>query len=368
MPAQLPEKLPLVWEKDLGSPSHAGIAVDAKHCLIAGRDPLDQFDVFSSLNPETGETQWEVFLPAVGNLDYGNSSRSTPVLGEKYAWFQGAYGDCVCVELETGLIRWQRNVILEYGPKRQLVWGLCSSPLVWKGQLILNPGGAASSVIALQANSGELNWKTPGNDFGYGSFIIAAINQQDQVIGHDKTTLGGWDPLTGKRLWSVTPEEQDDFNVPTPIFHQGKLIVATENNGTRIYTFDQQGKIVPKPIATQKALAPETITPVVAGNRLLGISKGTLYCLEFPSLKILREAEEPAFDSHATLITDNRRVLITAAGELFLIDATAGDCRVLSRQQIFERGTELHSHPAIINNRLFIRGNNRLKCFALGAE
>ena len=368
MPAKLPGKLPLVWEKDLGSPSHAGLAVNEKHCLIAGRDPLDQFDVFSSLDPVTGETQWEVFIPAVGNLDYGNSSRSTPVLGKKYAWFQGAYGDCVCVELETGLIRWQQNVISKYGPKRQLVWGLCSSPLVWKGQLILNPGGAASSLVSLQANSGELNWKTPGNDFAYGSFIIATVNQQEQIIGHDKTTLGGWESLTGKRLWSLTPEEQDDFNVPTPIFYQGKLIVATENNGTRVYAFDQHHKIIARPIATQKALAPETITPVVAGNRLLGISNGTLYCLEFPSLKILWEAEEPAFDSHATLITDNKRVLITAAGELFLIDATANNYKVISHQQIFEPGTELHSHPAVLNNHLFIRGNNRLKCFVLGIE
>jgi len=365
LPAKLPGKLPLAWEKDLGSSSHAGIAVNEKHCLIAGRDLLDQFDFFSSLNPATGELQWEVILPAVGNLDYGNASRSTPVLGEKYAWFQGAYGDCVCVELETGLIHWQQNVISKYGPNRQLVWGLCSSPLVWKGQLILNPGGAESSLVSLQANSGTLNWKTPGNDFGYGSFIIATINDREQIIGHDKTTLGGWEPITGKRLWSLTPKEQDDFNVPTPIFHQRKLIVATENNGTRIYAFDQQGKIISEPLATQEDLVPETITPVIAGDRLLGVSNGTLYCLEFPSLKILWEADEPAFDSHASLITDNRQVLITAAGGLFLVDATASNYKLISHQQIFEPGTELHSHPAIIYNRLFIRGGNRLKCFAL---
>ncbi len=309
--------------------------------------------------------RWEVFLPAVGNLDYGNASRSTPVLGEKSGWFQGAYGDCVCVELETGLIRWQQNVISKFGPNRQLVWGLCSSPLVWKGQLILNPGGAKSSLVSLQADSGTLNWKTPGNDFGYGSFIVATINNREQIIGHDKTTLGGWDLITGKRLWSVTPKERDDFNVPTPIFHQGKLIVATENNGTRIYAFDQQGKIIPGPLATQEDLAPEAITPVVAGNRLLGVSNGTLYCLELPSLKVLWEANEPAFDSHATLITDNKRVLITADGELFLIDATASNYKLISHQQIFEPKVELHSHPAIINNRLFIRGGNRLKCFVL---
>ncbi len=368
MPAKLPEKLLLLWERDLGGASHAGIAVNEKHCLIASRDLLDQFDVFSSLNPDTGDTQWEIFHPAVGNLDYGNSSRSTPVLSEKYAWFQGAYGDCLCVELKTGLVRWQQNVISAYGPDRQLVWGLCSSPLIWKGQLILNPGGVESSLISLQAASGNLNWKTPGNDFGYGSFIVATINKREQIIGHDKTTLGGWDPVTGKRLWSLTPKEQDDFNVPTPIFYQGKLIVATENNGTRIYGFDQQGIIVPEPITIQEELAPETVTPVVAGNRLLGTTAGTLYCLTLPDLKILWQASEPAFDSHASLITDDKRVLLTADGELFLVDATANSYKLLAHQQIFEPATQIHSHPAISNERLFIRAGNQLKCFSLQAK
>ncbi len=365
LPLKLPDELPLLWEMDLGSPTHAGIAVNAKHCLITGRDPLDQFDHFLSVDPQTGQRQWEIFLPAIGNLDYGNASRSTPFLGEKFAWFQGAYGDCVCVELKTGTIHWQQNVISKYGPDRQLVWGLCSSPLIWKGQLFVNPGGAGSSLVSLNANTGTLNWKTPGNDFGYGSFIIASINKQQQIIGHDKTTLGGWDPATGKRLWSLTPEEKDDFNVPTPLFHRGRLIVATENNGTRVYGFDQQGKIIPEAIATQKELAPETITPVIAADRLLGISNGTLYCLKFPSLKIDWEANEPAFDSHATLITDDKRVLIAANGELFLIDATADYYKRISHQQIFEPGTPLHSHPAIQKNRLFIRGGNLMKCFKL---
>lgn len=355
----------MVWEKKLNGVSHAGLAVNPRHCLIADRDPLDQFDVFTSLNPETGKLRWKIIHPAVGDLDYGNSSRSTPVLGHKYAWFQGAFGDCHCVELETGLVRWQQNVISAYGPQRKLIWGLCSSPILLGNQLILNPGGAASSLIALKAESGNLSWQSAGNDFGYGSLLVAKLGGRLQVVGHDKTTLGGWDAQTGTRIWSLVPKEKDDFNVPTPIIFEGKLIVATENNGTRMYAFDQQGKILPEPISYQPDLIPETISPVVAGNRLLGISRGTLYCLELPSLKIIWEASELAFDAHASLITDNKRLLIAADGELFLVDAQADHYHLVSHQELFEPGTPLYSHPAIMKNRLYIRGGGRLKCFAL---
>jgi hypothetical protein len=36
------------------------------------------------------------------------------------------------------------------------------------------------------------------------------------------------------RLWRLVPAFDGDFNVPTPIAVDGKLLVSTENNGTRL--------------------------------------------------------------------------------------------------------------------------------------
>ena len=44
---------------------------------------------------------------------------------------------------------------------------------------------------------------------------------------------GGWDARTGRRLWTLVPPHSGDFNVPTPLVHEGRLMVATENNGAR---------------------------------------------------------------------------------------------------------------------------------------
>ena len=84
-----------------------------------------------------------------------------------------------------------------------------------------------------------------------------------QVIGHDAVSLGGWEPVTGKRLWTLLPEKPNDFNVPTPIALDDKLLVSTENNGTRLYEFDDNGLLKPKPVAVNRKLAPDTHTPIV---------------------------------------------------------------------------------------------------------
>src|SRR5207302_1673345 len=83
--------------------------------------------------------------------------------------------------------------------------------------------------------------------------IAATIRGQVQVIGHDAVSLGGWEPATGKRLWTLLPEKPNDFNVPTPIALDDKLLVSTENNGTRLYEFDDNGLLKPKPIAVNRS-------------------------------------------------------------------------------------------------------------------
>src|SRR5207253_2778936 len=122
-------------------------------------------------------------------------------------------------------------------------------------------------VVGLDAKTGKVLWKAGGRPAGYGSFVAAAVGGKSQVVGHDRDSLCGWDPGTGKRLWRLLPERAGDFNVPTPVPVGDQLLVTTENNGTRLYAF-ADGKIVPKPVAVNRKLAPDTHTPVVTAGRV----------------------------------------------------------------------------------------------------
>ncbi|HBN75207.1 MAG TPA: hypothetical protein DD473_05205 [Planctomycetaceae bacterium] len=365
LPVPPEEGLPLKWEVPLQGEPNAGIAVADGRVFVADRDFLNQFDRFVCLSADSGELIWQMIVPAIGDLDYGNSSRSTPLVQEDSVWFQSAFGNVYCCRVKDGQLMWQSNAISQYGAGRELVWGLCSSPLLADGKLILNPGGPKSSLVALNAQTGELRWSTPGNDYGYGSFIAARIGSQNVVIGHDKTTLGAWDVATGNRLWSVTPEESEDFNVPTPLIDGNHVIVATENNGCRVYKMQDLETGPPELIGRQPLLNPETSTPLLVRGMLYGVSEGMLYCLKVPSLEIVWKKTATAFHSHASLMSDGERIYLVADGELFVFKAASDRYQELGHQELYRPGTPIYSHPAVYKNHLFTIGKNQLRCFDL---
>ncbi len=102
-------------------------------------------------------------------------------------------------------------------------------------KLIINPGAPDASLAALDRKTGKVLWKSAGKPHAYASFVLHGEGASRQIIGYDRESLGGWDPTTGKRRWTITPITPKDFNVPTPIVAGNDLLVSTENNGTRRY-------------------------------------------------------------------------------------------------------------------------------------
>jgi outer membrane protein assembly factor BamB len=366
LPSSLPNEPKILWSKPCVARGLGGLAATDAVVIVSDREFNNTADAFRCLDAANGNELWSVVSPAEGNLDFGNSPRATPLIQGEFVYLAGAFGEVQCVKLASGEPVWQFDMSAEFEPPAELPWGYCASPLIVDGKLILNPGTKDASLVALDAVSGKLLWQSPGDAPGYGSFIVGAFGGRRQIVGHDKHSLGGWDPATGKRLWRVAPHHPNDFNVPTPIAVDGQLAVCTENNGTRLFRFRDDGTIVPDPVATNEDVAPDTHTPVVVGNRLFGISSA-LYCLDLKNgLKPLWQSDDDAFGVHAAVIASPDRILaLTLDGELLLIDAKSDGCRFLGRTKIFTDDNGVYSHPALVGNRLYVRGTSQLVCIEL---
>jgi len=346
--------------------AHAGVAATSQYVVVGDRGIDDSTDLFRCFDTASGAPLWMVEYPATGDLDYGNSPRATPLIWGKTVYLFGAFGDLRAVDLATGLVLWLTNLRHDFGVTRPLVWGTCSSPLVVDGRLIVNPGAADASIAALDPNTGEVLWQTPGAAAGYGSLIEATLGGVQQIVGHDRVSLGGWDLKTGQRRWQLVPPNRNDFNVPTPIAVDGKLLVVTENNGARLYAFDGRGRINPRPVAVNEDLAPDTSTPVVVGRRVFGCW-GELFCLDLDNgLKAHWTARDDAFSDYVAIIAGPDRVLlVTLAGQALLISATGDKYQEISRMTVFADGSESYSHPAIVGRRMVVRGSDTLWCLDL---
>jgi outer membrane protein assembly factor BamB len=270
--------------------------------------------------------------------------------------------------LKTGKALWALNVRDEFDAKDERKWGVCDSPLVADGKLIVAPGSKDAALVALDPKTGKPVWKAPGKPTGYGSFIAAKLGGTLQIVGYDTETLGGWDAKTGKRLWALKPDRGGDFNVPTPTVVGDRLLVATENNGTRLFAFKADGTIEPKPVAINKKLAPDTHTPVVAGDRVFGVWN-RLYCLNLKDgLKELYDEAGTAFSGYcAAVATDARVLIVSKAGELILLDATAKEYTELGRLAVFGKDEKgVYAHPALVGTRVYVRGSGAVVCIDLG--
>jgi outer membrane protein assembly factor BamB len=375
LPDSLPPEPVVNWQVPLVRSGLGGIAATDRYVVLGDRDGLDYYDVWRCFEASSGKPLWEVKTLAIGALDYGNSPRTTPLLARKRvdgrvvpdsgrAFLLGAFGDLLCVDLATGTTVWQKNLHTEFSPGDERPWGYCGSPLLIDNRLIVNPGAAEASLVAFDPETGEVLWKAPGRNVGYGSFTAATLGGRCQIVGHDATTLGGWDVQNGARLWTLTPPIEGDFNVPTPLAVNGRLLVATENNGVRLYAFDGDGRIKNQPVAQHQKLKPDMSTPVVAGQRLFCVDD-FLYCLDLSQrLREVSRLRDAALGDYAALFSDGKRVLIVGSGELLLVHA-AQPTRIVSRWRAFRQDVEIYSHAAIDGGRLYVRGENELKCITL---
>ena len=369
VPNSLPSPLTPLWTRPLTGAGLAGLAVADNRVVLADKSDDAKQDVFRCLDAASGRELWTLTYPAPEKMDYGNAPRATPVIHNGLVYLLGAFGHLHCVRLDKGEVIWKRDFVKDFGGTVP-DWGFCSSPLAVDKMLIINPGGPTASIVALDLVPGETVWETPGDKAAYGALILATLGACRQIVGYDETSVGGWRPESGERLWRLVPPEEGEYNVPTPVVVGGKLFLATEMNCARLYGFDAQGCILPKPVATNEDFYPDMISPVLAENLVLGGS-GSLMCLDINrGLEIAWESEDEHYCEYFTAITGNGRILITSIdGWLHLLETDAHKHHVISRINLFpglsEQPRQPWSHPALVGNLYFIRNQARAYCFQL---
>jgi outer membrane protein assembly factor BamB len=371
LPDSLPATLNVLWTHPLLRPGMGGLAATDRHVFVGDRDAANRADVFRCLDAATGEELWSITQPSLGQLDYDNLPRATPLLFQDKVYFFGAFGDLICAEAETGRVVWRTNVRLKFLALDKLPWGTCSSPLLVDDAIIVNPGAPTASIAALDATTGETRWQTPGEPQGYGSLIVATLGGVRQIVGHTQSTLCGWEADAGKLLWSLKPRTDGDFNVPTPIVVGEMLLAATENNGGRLFRFQEGGKIDPEHVAVSAKLNPQMSTPIAVGQRIFCVNR-RLDCFDAANeLETTWTSRDRVFcEFGAAIASDNRLLVQGRGGELVLIDVANNVPSIISRAATTANkaaaSAELLTFPALVGTRLFVRGESEVLCIELG--
>lgn len=352
---------PLLWKVEHLGSGYSTPAVVGERLYLQSDDSEREF--VKCLATSDGSQIWSTPLGKVAPNQGPQypGTRSTPTVDGKLLYALGSDGDLACVETETGVIRWQRNLRSDFGGKPGK-WAYSESPLIDGDALICAPGGSKATMVALNKNTGDLIWKCEipgGEEAAYASAIVHEIQGIRQYIQFLQNGLVGVEAKNGKFLWRYDKTAQSSpANIPTPIAHGSHVYSASARGGGGLIEleFNDDGVDV-RPIYSGPKLPTSIGGAVRVGEHLYGTTGQALLCVEFLTGEILWEERSVAPGS--LCFADGHLYIHGENGDIGLVKATPDGYQEKGRftpagQPDRGRG-RAWTYPVIANGRLYIR-------------
>jgi hypothetical protein len=184
------------------------------------------------LDKGTGRILWErtafTGLPKTKRHMKASQANSTPVTdGTRVVALFGSIGMLAAWDV-NGKPLWTVDLgVLDSGwfldPAYQ--WGHASSPIIYRDTVILQADVQKSSFLAAyRLDNGEQVWRTARDEIStWGTPTVVRAGSTDVLVTNGPT-IRGYDPATGKLLWTLGPNSE--IAVATPVGGDGLVFVT----------------------------------------------------------------------------------------------------------------------------------------------
>lgn len=390
-----PEKGPrLVWELEKGEGYTTPAMAEGRLILFHRWDGEERIEC---RDPETGKAQWTVKYPVAYRDQYGysNGPRGSPVIDGPRVYTLGVKSMLSCVELASGKLLWQRDLMEAYQVPSYF-FGSGSSPLIYQDLVIVNVGGGEpmtaddrpnedrETVVAFDKFTGEARW-TARSAWGasYASPLAASFHGKDRLLvftgGKSRPPTGGLlliDPATGQVLnrfpWRA--EKYESVNATTPVVSGNRVFITeTYRLGGVCLEVTPEDKF--KEVWRAPDFAVHWSAPVLHEGHLYGFHGerepfAELVCYDWETGKEcwrdpLRWEEvfgERTFINSpfrgSLLHVDGRFLCLGEGGSLLWLDLDPKGFKISQRTQLFH-ATQTWSTPAIHRGLVYISQHYR---------
>jgi outer membrane protein assembly factor BamB len=359
----------LLWQvNDLGDGYSTPVVVGNRIYLMSNRGMDNEF--VQALSAQDGKVIWTTRVGNVGNPDQNPNypkARSTPTVDGDLLYALGSDGDLACLEVKTGKIRWLKNLRKEFGGQPG-EWAYAESPLVDGDAVVVTPGGAQTTMAALNKKTGAAIWKSaiPGGDpAGYASAIVVQAAGRKQYVQFLSKGIVGVDAKTGQFLWRYSEAAKGPAQYFTPIAKGDYVYGGALSVGGGLVRLKSDGNsVAAEQVYFIRGLPNGPGGAVVVGDHIYGTEVAqSLLAAEFTTGKVKWQKENwgrasiAAADGHLYLHEIEK-------GELVLVEATTEGYREKGRftppsppakkkEGQFSEGSL--SYPVIANGTLYIR-------------
>jgi len=350
------------WKVPL-SPSYSGPLVKGDKIFVT--ETVDKrWEQVSALDKKTGKVLWQkkwegsIKVPFFAKAN-GDWIRSTPAIDDKSIYVLGIRDVLVCLDIESGKIRWKKDFAKDFQTKNPDFGAVCS-PLVDGNFLYLQAGNC---VTKLDKKTGSVIWQAMKNGSGMmssGSFsspIIAQLAGQRQLIVQGRNELAGINLETGKVLWKQNIPTFRGMNIQTPVVYNEGLFVSSYGGKSLFLDVKKKQEQFTVNQRWKNRAQGYMASPVVVGNHLYTHLRNQRFaCYD------LKTGEEKwrskTTGKYASLVTDGKRVLaLDQRGILILFRASPEEYEELGRKKV---ASDSWAHLAVSGNEFYVRDLNEL--------
>lgn len=284
--------------------------------------------------------------PVRGNY-FQSRSAPTPVVDANrvYAFFET--GNLLALD-HNGKQVWSRSLTEDYGEFEVRIGLAASLVQTKKTVIVLIDHEGPSYLLAVDKQTGETKWKTERfSRQSYASPALLKINQGDQLVCSSSGSVDGYDPTTGKLLWTF--EEVGGNRACTPIsFGDGKFLVSASPGmhderlaDAKKSNFAMQVKRVGEEFQqtilwkTNKAM-PSFGSPMVYQGLAYWVNKvGVVYCFDAETGKqvYVKRLGQPCW---ATPLGLGDRIYFPGKDGLTTVIAAGREFRVLAENELID--------------------------------
>jgi len=342
----------------------------AGHALVTIEQRGDD-EAVVCYDARTGDQVWAYSYPASFQENLGGDGpRTTPTIQGEHIYSLGATGKLLCLKARTGELVWQADVLDQ---NKNVIWGMCGSPLATEGLVIVNPGkqqdsAAGRAVLAFDAETGHEVWHAGDHPAGYCSPMRVKLAGQDQLLIFDADGLAGYD-LGGKgELWRYDWPGFNGINVAQPLVLEGDRVFISSGYGkgcALVHLQHQGDHWSAEEVWKTQALHCKFASPVLYQDHIYGLDEGVLTCVE---VKTGRRVWKGQRYGHGQLLRqDDLLVIVGERGQVALVEASPAAFHELGQVKALE-GDKTWNCPALADGRFYIRNHQQMACFDLRAS
>jgi outer membrane protein assembly factor BamB len=291
---------------------------------------------------------------------HGYASATPTTDGEAVYAFFGRSG-VVAFSLSGDLL-WRTSV----GDGIHSSWGSAASPILHNNLVIINACIESQSIVALDKQTGQVVWETPGIERSWSTPLIVEVPDGSQeLVVSMKSAILGLDPKTGKQLWRSSGV--DDYTCPAVIAQDG-IVYVTAGRSPQFFAVRAGGRgdVTDTHILWETAATPKVATPVYHQGRLYWVDqKGIACCADADTGKVIYRERlnlKGAGDTvYASLVAADGKLYGVSREDGAFVLAAAAEFRLLARN-FLDDSSIFNATPTISNGQLLLRSDRYLYC------